>query len=253
MSQPTPSLARALGLDEGRHVVCAVGAGGKKTILYRLARELPGRVALTATVHTPPFARQVDAAIVDDDPLGRLREQAAHARVLGLARPSGKRNRWAGLDPETVDRLAASGRFDAILVKADGARFHWIKAPAGDEPIIPASATLVLWLASARAIGRPLDAEVAHHPDTLARLTGARPGEPLEPAHLAALLAHPEGGLKGVGSARVLPILNMVDDEPTRAAALRTAREALFRSDRFDRVLLTSLTADQPIVAVVHA
>ncbi|MGH7546009.1 MAG: selenium cofactor biosynthesis protein YqeC [Gemmatimonadota bacterium] len=245
------TLTAALGIEHGGGVICAVGAGGKKTALYRLARELPGRVALTATVHTPPFARHVDAVLVEDDPLARLTGGAPAARVLGIAHPSEKHNRWAGLAPDAVDRLAARGMFDTVLVKADGARFRWIKAPAPDEPVIPSSATLVLVLVSARAIGRPLDAEVAHHPEALARLTGARLGEPIRPEHVAALLAHPEGGLKGVGDARVVPILNAVDDDETRERALAAARAALAATDRFERVLLTALTADAPVIAIV--
>ena len=42
-----------LGAHSG--VVCLVGAGGKKTTLYRLAAEHPGRVGVTATVHIPYF------------------------------------------------------------------------------------------------------------------------------------------------------------------------------------------------------
>ena len=249
------TLAAALGIERGGGVgggvVCAVGAGGKKTALYRLARELPGRIALTATVHTPPFARHADAVWVERDPLAALGGRAAEARVLGIARPSEKRNRWAGLTPDMVNRLAAGGLFDTVLVKADGARFKWIKAPAPNEPVIPSSAKLVLVLVSAKAIGRPLDDEVAHHPEAIARLTGARLGEPIRAEQIAALLAHPEGGLKGVGDARVVPILNAVDDEATRERALPAARAAL-ASDRFDRVLLTALTAEEAIVDVVR-
>ena len=37
-------------LDARSGIVCAVGAGGKKTTLYALARRHPGRIALTTTV-----------------------------------------------------------------------------------------------------------------------------------------------------------------------------------------------------------
>ena len=46
------SLARALGVTGG--IVCAAGAGGKKSLLYALARAWPGRVGVTATVHMAP-------------------------------------------------------------------------------------------------------------------------------------------------------------------------------------------------------
>ena len=46
-------LFEVLGARGG--VVCLVGAAGKKTTLYRLASEHPGRVGVTATVHIPYF------------------------------------------------------------------------------------------------------------------------------------------------------------------------------------------------------
>ena len=43
-------------LDASTGVVCAVGAGGKKTLLNHLATTHPGRVALTTTVFMTCFA-----------------------------------------------------------------------------------------------------------------------------------------------------------------------------------------------------
>lgn len=247
------SLAEALGIRSG--VVCVVGAGGKKTLLYRLAGELQGRVALTATVLAPPFARHVDQAIVVEDPLplvAHLREEAEPARVVGIARPSEKRNRWAGLAREDVDSLSAMGIFDVILVKADGARSRWIKAPGPDEPIIPSSATTIIPVVSARALGQPLDDSIAHHPERITELTGLRIGDPIEPEHIAALLTSPEAALRDTRGALVAPVINMVDNEKTRARAMRAAEAALERTDRFQRVVLTSLTASEPVVAIVE-
>ncbi len=247
------SLTEAVGAAGG--VICAVGAGGKKTALYRLARELPGRTALTATVLTPPFASHVQEMVLHGDPLPSLRtrvRQRPEARAFGTARPSEKPNRWAGLFAEEIDALAGERIFDAILVKADGARLRWIKAPAADEPIFPSSTTLVLPVVSARVIGEPLSDRVAHRPEAVARLTGARIGAEIRPEHVAAWLVHPEGALKSVGSAAVVPLINMVDDEGRRPLAARAAEEALTRTQRFDRVVLTALRGEEPVVEIVR-
>jgi hypothetical protein len=42
-------------LEAREGLVCAVGAGGKKSVLYQLVREHPGPVALTSTAHTTEF------------------------------------------------------------------------------------------------------------------------------------------------------------------------------------------------------
>ena len=48
-------------LEARSGLVCFVGAGGKKTILYRLGAAHPGRVGITATVHISFFPKALDA------------------------------------------------------------------------------------------------------------------------------------------------------------------------------------------------
>ena len=52
-------LLRALGIEQG--IIAAIGAGGKKSLLYAIAAEVPGRVAWTSTVHTPTPPRWTGA------------------------------------------------------------------------------------------------------------------------------------------------------------------------------------------------
>ena len=61
-----------------------VGAGGKKSTMYRLARVHQGRVAVTTTVHIPPFPAWLDADPVVVD------AAALEAQVLAKA-PERKR------------------------------------------------------------------------------------------------------------------------------------------------------------------
>jgi hypothetical protein len=48
-------------LDARSGMVCLVGAGGKKTTLYRLASIHPGRIGVTSTVAIPPFPETLEA------------------------------------------------------------------------------------------------------------------------------------------------------------------------------------------------
>ncbi|MGD9388416.1 MAG: putative selenium-dependent hydroxylase accessory protein YqeC, partial [Gammaproteobacteria bacterium] len=83
--------------------------------------------------------------------------------------------------------------------------------------------------------------------------TGATPGEPFTPAHAARLLSSPAGLLKGAGEARVVPVINMVDDPEKEALATAAAEAALESTHRFDRVLLLRLNRPEPVVAVIGA
>lgn len=253
MSPTNTDLLDALEARSG--IVCAVGAGGKKTTLYRLLAAHPGRVAFTTTVfmHEPP--PDLDAHVVVAPPERIVSEVLAAAerhRKLLFACPSDKPGRYAGLSPEQVLDCHVRGAFDLTLVKADGARMRLIKAPGDDEPNLPASPDTVLGLVSARAIGRPLSERTAHRPERLAAMTGADVGRTLTCEHVARLIAADDGLFRGAGTARCVPVINMADGPGYQDAALETARLALTASDRYDRVVVAAMRADQPLVAVVR-
>ena len=241
-------------LDAREGVICAVGAGGKKSVIYQLAREHRGRVALTATVHTTVFPDDLGLlSIVDDDAKLVVRVAAADRdRSVAYACPSDKPGRHAGVGPATIRAIHDAGGFAATLVKADGARMRWIKAPAPDEPIIVPGADIVIPVISARAIGEPLGERVAHRVERVAAVTGVAPGEELTPEAVGRLLASDQGSLHCAAGARVAPVINMVDNEDKEQRARAAASAAIAMTSRFDRVVLCSLRqAGSPVVAVV--
>ena len=63
---------------------------------------------------------------------------------MAFARPDVKKSRYGGLRSETIAQIREAGVFDVLLVKADGARMRWIKAPDENEPLIPEGTTTVL-------------------------------------------------------------------------------------------------------------
>lgn len=234
-------------LEAGSGLVCAVGAGGKKTTLYHLASTNTGRVGLTSTVAHAAFPATLGAQVVvapAAEIVPAVVAAAARHRFVAFALPSEKRARYSGVPLELLAQIRRDGGFDVLLVKSDGARMRWIKGPADDEPVLPSDADTVIPIVSARAIGQQLSEEIAHRPQRIAALTGAQIGDPIEPHHVGRLLAAADGALKGAGPARVRPLLNMVDDLETTTLAREAAHAALRLTDRFDRVALT--TSSQP-------
>jgi probable selenium-dependent hydroxylase accessory protein YqeC len=249
----TVKLIDALEAESG--IVCAIGAGGKKTTLYAIARHHPGRVAITSTVYIPYFPDDIDAAVVVD------REAALQTRLEALgttprvayACPGTKSGRHAGVDPALIRRVHDCLRFDLTLVKADGARMRWIKAPKPGEPVLPPGTSIVLVVVSARALGQPLGNRTAQRPDRIAAITGAEIGAPFTPLHMARLLTHEEGLLAGTGNARTIPVVNMVDDEASLGLARKVAETVLDVSPRLDRVVLSRMDhSSDPVVAIIR-
>jgi probable selenium-dependent hydroxylase accessory protein YqeC len=249
-SEGNASLLRALGAERG--VVCAIGAGGKKTTLYRLLQAHAGRVGLTATAFTADFPAELGAQTIIA-PAQELLTQvpAAAGPRVAYAQPSDKPSRVAGLDAGTITRIHADGCFELTLVKADGARMRRIKCPQAHEPSIPACTDTVLLVLSALAIGKPLTDKVAHRPERVAAVTGLALGEPIRPADLAAIFSRQHGLLQGTEGYRVIPVLNMVDDAALEAAAREVAHQTLTACARFDRVVLTSNRRADYLVDVI--
>ncbi len=250
------SLPAALGIGERPELVAFVGGGGKTSLMFALAAALPGRVVMTTT--TRIFAAQTKhaPAVVYEDDLAPLGDAlAAHGRCLVVGRVEG--DKALGVDPELPGRLLARGDVDYVLVEADGSRMKPIKAPAGHEPVIPLDTTLLVPMAGMDALEGTIE-EVGHRPERIREIRNyelgirneERPsivGGRLTAAGLARVLAHPQGGLKGVpAGARVIPFLNKAGTME-RLAQAREAAALLLHEPRVLRVVIGALHAEEPI------
>jgi len=236
-----------------RGIVSCVGAGGKKTTMFRLAEAHTGRVGITATAHIEFFPRSLDAAnfIGDERDLLDAIEKDKVSQAIAFAKPSERFGRRAGISLESVEKFKEAGDFDLLVIKADGARGRFIKAPAAHEPAIANCSDTVIPILSAKIIGLPLTEEIAHRVDKLCEVTGLNEGYDIKTSHIARLLSSENGSLKNVGKATVIPLINMVDDIELEKTARQAAILALDMTDKFDTVVLAAMNKEQPIVDVV--
>lgn len=234
-------LLRALGITQG--IVAVVGAGGKKSLMYAIAAETPGRVAWTSTVYTPRPPRWTGMQVNVDSPVELVRQAGieSEARVRAFLSPAAKTGRMAGLATEQVEALHAAGEFDLTLVKADGARMRGVKAPKPGEPVLPRSTAKVLVVVSAAVLGQPLDERIAHRPERIAEIAGLAIGQPIGPEHFARLYSAEHGLLQGTTPFDVCAVINQVDDDRRRRSAEAAATAMLAANPTLDRVVLTCL------------
>lgn len=197
-----------------KEVVAFVGGGGKTTAMFRLADELVAqgkRVITTTTTH-----------LLTPLPQKGGRGEAPHILIVGEEVEGG---RVAGIPPTLVDELSTRKDVDAVIVEADGARRLPFKAPAAHEPVIPDSTTLLVPVVGITALGAPLDDAHVHRAEIIARLAGARLGEPITPTLMARVLAHAEGGLKNKPrAARAIALVNQVESDAPLDSARTLAR-----------------------------
>jgi molybdenum cofactor cytidylyltransferase len=252
-------LAQALRLKPAE-VIAFVGGGGKTTAMFGLAAELAQqkRRVLTTT-STRIFAAQIKRApahVTFDPARQRLADilpqlEAAldqQGQVLLIGQVEASSGKAWGIKPEVIDALAATGHFEVILNEADGSRMRPFKAPAAHEPVIPASTSLVVPVVGLDVLGQPLDDEQVHRAELVSRVSGLALGAPITPTTIAAVLVHPQGGLKNAPpAARVIPLLNKIGN-PARLAAARQIAAELLQASSIDSVALGAVqSAANPI------
>lgn len=256
-------LSNALRLTAG-DVMALTGGGGKTSAMFRLANELASskKMRVLATTSTRIFAAQIkrSPAHVPFNPKQQTIAdilpplQAAldeYGQVLLIGQADVGSGKAFGIPPESVDALAATGHFDLIINEADGSRMRPFKAPAMHEPVIPASTTLVVPVVGLDAVGQPLVDEAIHRAALVSQLSGTGLGQPVTAETIAAVLCHPQGGLKNVpAQARIIPLLNKAEN-PARLAAARTIAGKLLQCQRIDSVVIGAVQAnDEPVIEV---
>jgi probable selenium-dependent hydroxylase accessory protein YqeC len=210
-------------------VVAVAGAGGKTTLIYRVAAEARAaglRVLVTTTTHmaTLPEATTGPVVVEAGGDAGSAIEHAL-SRV-GLATLIGRRvrpDKLEGVPPERVDVLAA--RADLVLVEADGARGRSLKTPAAHEPVVPLSTTLLVVLAALDALGQPLAEAHVHRLDRVAAAAGREPGSAIDEDVIVSTLCDPTGyPARRRPGLRAAIFLNKAEAPAALEAAARIAR-----------------------------
>ncbi|MDS0222806.1 selenium cofactor biosynthesis protein YqeC [Haloarcula sp. S1AR25-5A] len=238
-------LAYALGLGASA-VVALVGAGGKKTAMGHLIAEGTSKdyaIGYTTTTAMPPPS---DLPMRLTGPEEWRSDLTAQEPPIAFARkrvvdPERVEQKVRGFEPDVVDRISDSERFDWLLVKADGARQREFKAPGAGEPVVPSTATHVVPVASVAAVGEALTTDVVHRPERVAAITALDVGDTITARAVGTVLTHPDGGLRNSPpEAAVIPIVNKADTESQRRIARTVLTHALSDTTRCSRGVLTS-------------
>lgn len=192
--------------DRRGHHVALVGGGGKTTVAFAIAETLAGTTIVTTT--TKMGAEQDHGHPILLSPTDReVAARAGSSPIVVWAGIDG--HKAIGVDPAQCDRWF--GMVDNVVVEADGSRQHPFKAPQPGEPVVPATATTVLSVIGAGALGRVIG-DRCHRPLRVAALAGCQPYERLTPARAAIVLLHPRGPRRATPTgARYAIVVNRVD------------------------------------------
>jgi probable selenium-dependent hydroxylase accessory protein YqeC len=234
------SFVKALGLSQGG-VISIVGAGGKTSLMFRLASELAAAKTTVLTTTTTkiftPGPEQSPLTLVSKSVQTILRQSAGlmdtHSHLTaGAGRLAAQPEKLVGFPPHDIDRLRQAGLFRWILVEADGAAHRPLKAPEVHEPVVPESSQWVIAVVGLNALGQPLNPQWVFRHERYAALTGLVPGQSVTAASVVRAAEHPAGFYKGCTSqvSKIL-LVNTLGD-PGRIAAGRNIAQQLIKTEK---------------------
>lgn len=226
----------ALGLDTDYHkIISCTGAGGKTSVMYRLAEELKAmgkRVIVTTSTHIVyPDDYQVAVAAAGE----ALREVVWQDRILvvggeeeeAVMQKNGSPVRkLKGMDISAIGGL--SSWCDVLLIEADGSRRMPLKVPADHEPVIIPETDAVLGCAGLTCVGKTWE-EGCFRPELAFKLLleAGKSVEPwIRPEDVACILTSRDGTKKQVGNRTYRIVLNQADDAGSLDIAGLIAGEA---------------------------
>ena len=260
-SKKVKSLRDALEIHP-KEVISLVGAGGKTTLMFALARELTqeGKAVITSTTTKifPPSPSDTACLFIskDEDELVDFILKNAGAKgciTIGSELLADSR-KLKGVSPFLVPRVIGLNPVDYVIIEADGASQRPLKAPNPEyEPVIPSCTTLVIPVVGIDALGSQLSEERVFRSEIASRLTGVPLGEVVTADTIARLVLHPSGLATGSpAEARIIPFINKMDLSPDRSAARNLAHEILgAKHPRIGRVVLGQSRLYPPVAEVI--
>lgn len=180
-----------------RGVISLIGAGGKTSLMFRLAKELTdsGKTVLTTTttkIFMPKPDQSPDTIIEEavDDLIKKSKSCLTHCHHLSAgSRRDEATGKLIGFAPDIINQLWQADIFDWIIVEADGARRKPLKASDSHEPVIPESTTHLILVTGLDAVGKPLDENHVHRATLFSMNTGLSLGDKIDEQSVAACIA----------------------------------------------------------------
>ena len=213
-------------LQEEKHIVSLVGAGGKTTVMYQLAEhfaKLGKKVLVTTTTHIFQPASNFAQSLAEVEALWQA---GSYAVVGNVEAGNGKLTQ---LSADVFEKYSALA--DLVLIEADGAKRLPCKAPAENEPVLLPASDTVIAVMGLDALHQPIK-EVCFRLEKVQEVLAVTPEHCLTEEDAVKLLLSEQGAFKNVGQRNYFIVLNKCDDENRLNSALKI--KSLLEKEGFD-------------------
>ncbi len=225
------NIQEALSLGESG-VVSLVGAGGKSSLMYSLARELvsAGKRVLTTTTTKilMPARDESPVTIVSRIPEEIVKKAKTllgdHTHLtVGSEYLEGK-DKLNGLGPSVIRYILQSDLFDFIIVEADGAARRPLKASASHEPVVPLFSDYIVALVGLDVVAKPLTEAWVFRSSIFSRITGLELMQNVTESSIVSAMLHDMSSITVTGKECMkIAFLNKADNLKALEAGERIA------------------------------
>lgn len=196
-------------------IISLVGAGGKTSIMFELAKELEQKnqrvlVTTTTKIYYPESDRNLDIFFL---PLPiNFSPKAGSITVIGKYLDE-KTNKIIGLNYQEIKRL--STQFDITIIEADGSKQKALKFPRAGEPVIHPDSNIVIGLIGLNCLGKAINKDNVHRHLLFRESLGYSENQIIQLDMLIDLIKYPLGLFKNTPiKSRKICILNQLDQQP---------------------------------------
>jgi len=225
-------------------IISFVGAGGKTTMMFKLAEEIRQNNKVLVTTTTKiyiPLDDKYEFICTDSKELSSfIAKKENGIYIIGLGVNS--ENKILGLSCKQLDELAP--HFGYVLIEADGSKKKQLKGWNEFEPVIYDKTTKTVGIIDIQSVGMVINEQSVHRSEIFCEITGAKEGDTVKLEYLLKLIVHPKGMFKAAQGEKILYI-NKVE-EPNDLILARSLVDEINLNPKklIDKVFIGSLKTD---------
>lgn len=191
---------------KSKKIISIVGAGGKTSLMFFLAKKLSKGFKVLVTTTTKiyiPEITEYDYIATDKNSIQRYMKME-HNGVYVFGKTISKENKIIGLDFKILNKLR--DYFDYILIEADGAKQKPLKGWCNFEPVICDATDMTIGVIDIKVIGMKAIPKNIFRLDEFVKLSDIKKGEKIKVDHLVKMISHPKGLFKNAIGNKVVYI-----------------------------------------------
>jgi probable selenium-dependent hydroxylase accessory protein YqeC len=199
-------------------VFTVIGSGGKTSLIWLLAQSLRAYKVLvsptTKMYPPPPELHRYDYFFSRRGPPPSPFPARAGISLAGLLNEG--TGKLEALPPAALEKMVSA--CDLVFLEGDGSQGLPFKGWADHEPVVPLYTSVTIGIIPIAPLGEKVSERLIFRLPQFMRLSGAKEGDTLSPAHLAAAITgtKKERGLFSAARGKKLLFINQAEDEAHR-------------------------------------